>query len=116
VTYVCELKIDGLAVSLMYENGQLVRGSTIGDGTTGKDITSNLRTVKSIPLSIKETARVEVRGEAFMPHASFINVNEEKEKNNESLFANPRNAADGSLRQLEPKIAESRNLDIFIFG
>ena len=116
VTYVCELKIDGLAVSLMYENGQLVRGSTRGDGTTGEDITSNLRTVKSIPLSIKETARFEVRGEAFMPHASFINLNEEKEKNNESLFANPRNAAAGSLRQLDPKIAASRNLDIFLYG
>src|SRR5699024_3556890 len=100
---------------LMYENGQLVRGSTRGDGTTGEDITSNLRTVKSIPLSIKETARFEVRGEAFMPHASFINLNEEKEKSNESLFANPRNAAAGSLRQLDPKIAASRNLDIFLY-
>src|SRR5699024_8774320 len=105
---VCELKIDGLAVSLMYENGQLVRGSTRGDGTTGEDITSNLRTVKSIPLSIKETARFEVRGEAFMPHASFINLNEEKEKNNESLFAHARNTAAGNIRQHGANIEECR--------
>src|SRR5699024_12805515 len=115
VTYVCELKIDGLAVSLMYENGQLVRGSTRGDGRTGEDITSNLRTVKSIPLSIKETARFEVRGEAFMTHASFINLNEEKEKNNESLFENPRIAAVGSLRQLDLTIAASRNSDLILY-
>lgn len=116
VTYVCELKIDGLAVSLMYENGQFVRGSTRGDGRTGEDITSNLRTVKSVPLSASELARFEVRGEAFMPHASFLRLNEVKEENEETPFANPRNAAAGSLRQLDPKIAASRNLDVFLYG
>src|SRR5699024_12454295 len=100
---------DGLAVSLMYENGQLVRGSTRGDGTTGEDITSNLRTVKSIPLSIKETTRCEVRGESFMLHASFINLNEEKEKNNKSLFTKPRHDEAGYLRERDDKITASMN-------
>lgn len=116
ITFVCELKIDGLAVSLRYENGQFVRGATRGDGTVGEDITSNLRTIRSIPLSIKETATIEVRGEAFMPHKSFVKLNEEREKAGLELFANPRNAAAGSLRQLDPKIAASRNLDIFLYG
>ncbi|MGX9932625.1 NAD-dependent DNA ligase LigA [Virgibacillus salarius] len=116
VQFVCELKIDGLAVSLTYENGKLVRGATRGDGTTGEDITSNLRTIRSIPLSIKETETIEVRGEAFMPHQSFLALNKEKEANEEEPFANPRNAAAGSLRQLDPKIAAKRNLDIFLYG
>ncbi|MFC4559472.1 NAD-dependent DNA ligase LigA [Virgibacillus kekensis] len=116
VTFVCELKIDGLAVSLTYEDGKFVRGATRGDGTIGEDITSNLRTIRSIPLSIKETDTIEVRGEAYMPHKSFLALNEDRLKNDDEPFANPRNAAAGSLRQLDPKIAASRNLDIFLYG
>lgn len=116
VTYVCELKIDGLAVSLTYTDGQFTQGSTRGDGSVGEVITSNLRTIRSIPLSISEEATIEVRGEAFMPKKSFLALNEIKTKNEEEPFANPRNAAAGSLRQLDPKIAASRNLDIFLYG
>jgi DNA ligase (NAD+) len=116
ISFVCELKIDGLAVSLTYENGRLVRGATRGDGTIGEDITSNLRTIRSIPLTIKETGTIEVRGEAFMPHKSFLALNEAKKEKEEEPFANPRNAAAGSLRQLDPKIAAGRNLDIFLYG
>ncbi|CQR47335.1 DNA ligase [Paraliobacillus sp. PM-2] len=116
VMYVCELKIDGLAVSLRYENGLFTQGATRGDGTTGEDITSNLRTIRSIPLRIKETDTIEVRGEAFMPQKSFLALNEAKEENGEDPFANPRNAAAGSLRQLNPKIAAKRNLDIFLYA
>ncbi|UJL47255.1 NAD-dependent DNA ligase LigA [Virgibacillus sp. NKC19-16] len=116
ISFVCELKIDGLAVSLTYENGKFVRGATRGDGTIGEDITSNLRTIRSIPLAISEQGTIEVRGEAFMPHKSFLTLNEEKEANGEEPFANPRNAAAGSLRQLDPKIAAKRNLDIFLYG
>lgn len=116
VEYVCELKIDGLAISLLYEEGKFVRGSTRGDGLVGEDITTNLRTIRSMPLTIKESGTIEVRGEAFMPHKSFLALNEERGKNGEELFANPRNAAAGSLRQLDPKIAASRNLDIFLYG
>lgn len=116
VTYVCELKIDGLAISLMYEDGAFVRGATRGDGTTGEDITSNLRTIHSLPLKIDAEGALEVRGEAFMPRTSFLSLNEAREEREEALFANPRNAAAGSLRQLDPKIAASRNLDVFLFG
>src|SRR5699024_5375182 len=116
VTYMCELKIDGLAVSLMYENGRYVRGATRGDGTVGEDITGNLRTIKSVPLTVSETATFEVRGEAFMPHDSFLRLNEAREEAGENLFANPRNAAAGSLRQLDPNVASRRNLDIFLYG
>lgn len=116
VEYICELKIDGLAVSLTYEGGKFVRGATRGDGRVGEDITNNLRTIRSVPLTIEEKGKVEVRGEAFMPQSSFIKLNEQREKAGESLFANPRNAAAGSLRQLDPKIAASRNLDIFLYG
>ena len=112
-TYVCELKIDGLAISLKYENGVFVQGSTRGDGETGEDITANLRTIPSIPLRIPEPVSIEVRGEAYMPKASFAKLNAQKEENGEEPFANPRNAAAGSLRQLDPKIAASRQLDIF---
>src|SRR5699024_2140342 len=108
ISFVCELKIDGLAVSLTYENGKFVRGATRGDGTTGEDITSNLRTIRSIPLSIQEENTLEVRGEAFMPHKSFLELNEQREANGDEPFANPRNAAAGSLRQLDPKIAAKR--------
>ncbi|QAS52123.1 NAD-dependent DNA ligase LigA [Halobacillus litoralis] len=116
VSYVCELKIDGLAVSLKYEDGVFVRGATRGDGTTGEDITKNLRTIRNIPLRLEEPVTLEVRGEAYMPKKSFIGLNEVKESNGEEPFANPRNAAAGSLRQLDPKIAAKRNLDIFLYG
>lgn len=116
VDYVCELKIDGLAVSLIYENGKFVRGATRGDGRVGEDITVNLRTIKSIPLKLKEPVSLEVRGEVFMPKKSFHDLNEQRGDKGEEVFANPRNAAAGSLRQLDPKIAASRNLDVFIYG
>lgn len=116
VVYICELKIDGLAVSLKYENGLFVQGATRGDGTTGEDITVNLRTVNSIPLRLNKPVTIEVRGEVFMPKKSFLRLNEERGKKEEALFANPRNAAAGSLRQLDPKVAASRHLDIFLYG
>ncbi len=116
IKYVCELKIDGLAVSLSYENGAFIQGSTRGDGSVGEDITSNLRTIRSIPLMIPEQGKIEVRGEAFMPHKSFLALNKQRTENEEALFANPRNAAAGSLRQLDPKIAATRNLDVFLYG
>lgn len=116
VSYVCELKIDGLAVSLIYEDGLLVRGATRGDGTTGEDITSNLRTIRSLPIRLKEKVSLEVRGEAFMPKKSFEALNKARTEREEEPFANPRNAAAGSLRQLDPKIAASRNLDVFLYG
>ncbi|KQL51433.1 aromatic ring-opening dioxygenase LigA [Heyndrickxia shackletonii] len=116
VEYVCELKIDGLAISLRYEQGLFRQGSTRGDGTIGEDITSNLRTIRSIPLRLHEPMSIEVRGEAYMPKKSFENLNRQKEENGEEPFANPRNAAAGSLRQLDPKIAASRNLDIFLYA
>jgi DNA ligase (NAD+) len=115
-SYVCELKIDGLAVSLRYENGLLVQGATRGDGTIGEDITENLKTIRSIPLKISEPLSIEVRGEAFMPKGSFGALNKAKEEQGEEPFANPRNAAAGSLRQLDPKIAASRNLAIFLYA
>ncbi|MEG9297479.1 NAD-dependent DNA ligase LigA [Mangrovibacillus sp. Mu-81] len=115
-SYVCELKIDGLAVSLRYEQGAFVQGATRGDGSIGEDITSNLKTIRSIPLKIKEPLSFEVRGEAFMPKRSFEALNKAKEEKGEEPFANPRNAAAGSLRQLDTKIAASRNLDIFLYA
>ncbi|WAA12605.1 NAD-dependent DNA ligase LigA [Fervidibacillus halotolerans] len=116
LSYVCELKIDGLAVSLKYETGIFVQGSTRGDGFVGEDITANLRTVKSIPLQLKEEVTIEVRGEVFMPKKSFVALNKQREEMGADLFANPRNAAAGSLRQLDPKIAAERNLDIFLYA
>lgn len=116
VTYVAELKIDGLAVSLLYEDGRFVRGATRGDGTIGEDITNNLKTIRSIPFKLKDPVMLEVRGEAFMPKKSFQKLNAHREEEGQELFANPRNAAAGSLRQLDPKIAASRNLDIFLYG
>lgn len=116
VQYVVELKIDGLAVSLRYENGLFVQGATRGDGTTGEDITENLKTIRSIPLRLKKELSFEVRGEAFMPKKSFEKLNELREQLEEEPFANPRNAAAGSIRQLDPKIAAKRNLDIFIYS
>ncbi|MDI3311699.1 MAG: NAD-dependent DNA ligase LigA [Thermoanaerobacterium sp.] len=116
VEYVVELKIDGLSVELIYENGFFAVGSTRGDGLVGENVTNNLRTIKSIPLKLKDDLNLIVRGEVFMPKASFEKLNEERELNGESLFANPRNAAAGSLRQLNPKITAKRDLDIFVFN
>ncbi|WP_274308266.1 NAD-dependent DNA ligase LigA [Solibacillus daqui] len=115
-SYVCELKIDGLAISLRYENGVFVQGATRGDGSVGEDITANLKTIKAIPLRLKKPVTIEVRGEAYMPKKSFEQLNTRRIENGEELFANPRNAAAGSLRQLDPKIAASRNLSTFIYS
>ena len=115
--YVVEPKVDGLSVALEYEDGLFIRGATRGDGQVGEDVTENLRTVKSIPLQIPDAPpRLIVRGEVFMPKKVFHALNEERERRGEALFANPRNAAAGSLRQLDPKIAASRKLDILIFN
>ena len=115
--YDVEPKVDGLSVALEYENGLFVRGATRGDGQVGEDVTENLRTIRSIPLRLPEALpSLIVRGEVFMPKKSFERLNEERELRGESLFANPRNAAAGSLRQLDPKIAASRGLDIRVFN
>ena len=113
--YVCELKIDGLSVSLIYEQGKLIRAVTRGDGSTGEDITHNVRTIKNVPLSLPEDMDIEVRGEIYMPKKSFEALNKEKEANGEKIFANPRNAAAGSVRQLDSGIAAKRNLSTFIY-
>lgn len=115
--YVVEPKIDGLSVSLEYENGVFTRGSTRGDGVTGEDITANLRTVRSIPLRLNtDLPFLEVRGEVYMPRDTFLKIIREQELNEEKPFKNPRNAAAGSLRQKNPKITAKRNLDIFVFN
>lgn len=115
--YVVEPKIDGLSVSLEYENGVFVRGSTRGDGDIGEDVTLNLRTIRSIPLKLNEPVGfLEVRGEVFMPHNSFEELVKQQELNEETPFKNPRNAAAGSLRQKDPKITQTRKLDIFVFN
>lgn len=115
-TYVAELKFDGLAISLKYEDGRFVRGATRGDGTVGENITQNLRTIKALPLRLQAEATVEVRGEAYMPKQSFERLNEDRASREETLFANPRNAAAGSLRQLDSSITASRNLSLFVYG
>jgi DNA ligase (NAD+) len=116
VQYVVEQKIDGLAVTLYYENGVFVRGATRGDGETGEDITENLKTIRSVPLRLRRpVAALEVRGEAYMPKESFARLNEARDETGEPLFANPRNAAAGTLRQLDPKITASRNLAFFAY-
>ena len=115
IEYVCELKMDGLAVSLMYKNGNFDKGSTRGDGVTGEDITQNLKTIRSIPLSLGKKIDIEVRGEAYLPYDDFVKLNEERIANEEPKFANPRNAAAGSLRQLDPKVTARRPLDIFFY-
>lgn len=116
VTYMCELKIDGLAVSLTYENGQFTRGATRGDGTVGENITENLRTIHAIPLAVDSNLTFEVRGEAYMPKRSFINLNKKRAEEGQQEFQNPRNAAAGSLRQLDPKLAAARNLSVFLYS
>ncbi len=119
ITFCCELKLDGLAVSLLYEDGLLVRAATRGDGTTGENITANVRTIRAIPLRLQGEnipARIEVRGEVFMPQAGFEQLNEEARRTGNKVFANPRNAAAGSLRQLDPRITAKRPLTFFCYG
>lgn len=116
VEYVVELKIDGLTVVLNYENGRLIQGATRGDGVKGEDVTENLRTVKSIPLVLEEAVDLEVRGEVFMSKKAFEELNARREEQEEQLFANPRNASAGSLRQLDTRITATRPLDIFVFN
>lgn len=117
ITYVVEPKIDGLSVSLEYENGIFIRGSTRGDGNTGEDVTANLKTIRSIPLRLKSSLPyIVVRGEVYMPHQIFMQIVEKQELNEEKPFKNPRNAAAGSLRQKNPKITAQRSLDIFVFN
>ena len=123
IEYVCELKLDGMSLALVYENGQLVRGVTRGDGSIGEDVTLNVRTVRSVPLSVSKdrlkqagiAANFEVRGEMLMPLAAFKRMNEEREEHGLSLFANPRNATAGTVRQLEPSITAQRRLDYFTY-
>lgn len=116
VEYMCELKIDGLAVSLSYENGSFVTGSTRGDGTVGENITENLKTIRAIPLTISTKSNFEARGEAYMPKSSFEKLNERREEEGQQVFQNPRNAAAGSLRQLDTALTAKRNLSIFLYG
>lgn len=119
ITFCCELKLDGLAVSLLYEDGILVRAATRGDGTTGENITANVRTIRSIPLKLRGEnipRRLEVRGEVFLPQAGFEKINEEARRTGGKIFANPRNAAAGSLRQLDPRITAKRPLTFFCYG
>jgi DNA ligase (NAD+) len=118
VAYVCELKIDGLAINLAYQDGVFVQGATRGDGFVGEDVTANLRTIKSIPLSFREKVpgRVDVRGEVYLPSASFAATNKERAERGEPLFANPRNAAAGAVRQLDPAATAKRNLAMFAYS
>lgn len=115
-SYHCELKIDGLAVSLKYVNGKLQQAVTRGDGTVGENVTANVRTIKSIPLTLKKPLTLEARGEIYMPKSSFIALNEKREEQGEAVFANPRNAAAGTLRNLDPKVTASRNLSVFLYA
>nr|WP_102135156.1 NAD-dependent DNA ligase LigA [Candidatus Hoaglandella endobia] len=120
ITYCCELKLDGLAVSLLYEHGKLIRAATRGDGTTGEDITANVRTIRTIPLRLKTygnlPSRLEIRGEVFMSEIGFLRLNETAKREGGKIFANPRNAAAGSLRQLDPSITARRPLKFYCYG
>ncbi|HRY37861.1 MAG TPA: NAD-dependent DNA ligase LigA, partial [Smithellaceae bacterium] len=122
IDYVAEPKLDGLAVNLIYENGYFIRGATRGDGTIGEDVTQNLKTISSLPLRMKENSQhplpefIEIRGEVYMERQSFLKLNHRREEKGEDPFANPRNAAAGSLRQLDPKITARRPLNIFLYG
>lgn len=115
IDYVCELKMDGLAVVLTYKDGQFVGGATRGDGKTGEDITLNLKTIKDIPQQLKKKVSLSVRGEVYLPYNDFVKLNAEREEASESRFANPRNAAAGSLRQLDSRITAKRPLSIFVY-
>lgn len=115
IHYICELKIDGLAISLKYKEGQLVLAATRGNGTIGENVTQNIRTVKSVPLRLKQPYNIEVRGECYMPKSSFVALNAEREENGEAVFANPRNAAAGGLRNLDARETAKRNLNTFIY-
>lgn len=115
INYVTELKIDGLAISLFYENGLFTRAVTRGDGLVGEDVTNNVRTIKSLPLRLKEEVSLEVRGEVFISRTMFEQINKEREKEGHPLFANPRNMASGTLRQLDSSIVRKRNLDLFLY-
>src|SRR5258708_5113439 len=117
VPYVAELKIDGLSIALTYQDGRLVRGATRGDGMRGEDVTPNVRTIRAIPLSLTSPlpGRIEVRGEVFLPRTSFERMNAEREKEGEPLFQNPRNAAAGTMRNLEPSLVAKRRLSAFTY-
>ncbi len=116
IEYLVELKIDGMAVSLRYEAGELITGATRGDGMVGEDITTNLRTIRTIPLRLREAVNIEARGEVYLPKSEFLRINQEREEAGEQTFANPRNAAAGSVRQLDSRVAASRALAIYIYG
>lgn len=116
VQFVCELKIDGLSVSIRYEKGQFIGGATRGDGTVGEDISNNVKTIRSIPLRLREPLNVEVRGEIYMPKDSFMKLNAKREEDGLEIFANPRNSAAGSVRQLDSRVTASRNLNVFLYS
>src|SRR5438105_9048201 len=118
VGYVCELKIDGLAINLTYVDGKFIQGATRGDGLVGEDVTGNLRTIRSIPLTLREPikGRIDVRGEVYLPTASFEATNKERVERGEPAFANPRNAAAGAVRQLDPKATAKRNLAMWAYS
>ncbi len=116
IKYVAELKIDGLGISVIYREGNFVQAVTRGDGFRGDDVTFNVKTIRSLPLTIRETHEIEVRGEVFLPFQSFHKINQERSKKGDPLFANPRNAAAGSLRLLDPKEVASRHLDVFLYS
>src|SRR5438067_1128169 len=117
VVYVAEMKIDGLSIALTYENGRLVRGATRGDGTRGEDVTHNVRTIRAIPLALKDgpEGSVEIRGEVYLSRAAFERMNKEREEAEEPLFANPRNAAAGTMRNLDPSLVAKRGLGAFMY-
>src|SRR5690625_551958 len=115
LSFISELKIDGLAVSIEYEEGYFKRAATRGNGLVGEDISLNVKTIKTLPLKLNENINLTVRGEIFMPHESFHKLNEDRMNNNLEVFKNPRNAASGTIRQLDSSVAASRGLDIFIF-
>src|SRR5215203_4214373 len=117
VPYVAEMKIDGLSIALTYQDGRLVRGATRGDGLRGEDVTANVRTIRAVPLALRNAppGRVEVRGEVYLPRASFARINAEREAEGEPLFANPRNAAAGTMRNLAPALVARRRLGSFTY-
>src|SRR4051794_28680107 len=117
VAYVAELKIDGLSIALTYDDGRLARGATRGDGARGEDVTANVRTIRAIPLSLRDgpAGRVEIRGEVYLPRASFERINREMADAGEPLFANPRNTAAGTMRNLEPALVSKRNMGAFVY-